>query len=98
MPPLLAEAEPRSILDSPRWAWIAQARATERIWTGPVFTTFQGEEPDVWPSLSQPEPPNAAGMAIVVATGLLAMAFGLGLWRWQLNRVRLTNFHLETRW
>ena len=55
-----------------------------------MFTTFQGEEPDVWPILSQPEPTNAAGVAIMVATGLLAMAFGLGLWRWQLNRVRLT--------
>jgi hypothetical protein len=90
MPPLLAEVEPRSILDSPRWAWIAQARATESDLDGPVFTTFEGSKPDVWPILSQPEAINGAGVAVVVATGLLAMAFGLGLWRWQLNRVRLT--------
>jgi hypothetical protein len=88
MPPLLAEVESRSILDSPRWAWIADARAAAHDDDLPYSSFAPGTEPDTWPRL--PEPANAAGMVVVVMSGLLAMAFGLGLWRWRLGRVRLT--------
>jgi hypothetical protein len=89
MPPHVAPQQ-FSVLDNPLFAWARAMPVDAEIEPGPVFTTFQGEQPDVWPILSQPEPANTAGIAIVVATGLLATAFGLGLWRWQLNRVRLT--------
>ena len=85
MPPWLE----RSAFD-PRLAWAQGKPADALEEAGPVFTTFQGEQPDVWPPLPQPEPANAAGLAIVVATGLLAAAFGLGLWRWNRARVRVT--------
>ena len=88
MPPLLGVVEPRSIFDSPRWAWVAEARAAARDEDLPYSTFAPGTEPDVWPRL--PEPVNAAGMVIIVMAGLLAAAFGLGLWRWRLGRVRIT--------
>jgi hypothetical protein len=89
MPPQRAIVEPPSILDSPRWQWIAEARAAAHEGDYPIYSTFQpGAEPDVWPRLD--EPANAAGAIIVVMSGLFAMGLGLALWRWRLGRVRIT--------
>jgi hypothetical protein len=73
-----------------QWGWIAQARATGAEFdAGPVFTTFDGPEPDVWPVLAQHAPSNAAGMAIVAMAGWLAVVFGLAIWNRNRNRIRL---------
>lgn len=100
MPPMAAPPEvaglmppwwlqPVAVLDAPRLAWVAQARAVDADFEpGPTFTTFDGPQPDVWPRLD--EPASTGGIVVVVMSGFLAMALGLVLWRRQLGRVRIT--------
>jgi hypothetical protein len=88
MPPQLAIVTPPSILDSPRWAWLAEARAAAHEDDVPIFSTFPlGAEPDVWPRLV--EPSNRGGIVVVVMSGVFAMALGLALWRSRIGRVRI---------
>ena len=87
MPPQLAIVTPPSILDSPRWAWVADARAAAHDDDIPFSTFAPGAEPDVWPPLDDT---SRGGIVIVVMSGLFAMALGLALWRWRLDRVRIT--------
>ena len=84
-PPYMSEAVPRSILDTPQWAWVAEARAAlhegER---GPIFTTFPNREPDVWPVVEQRSGTMIAMFAILLIAGAM-------LWRWNRSRIRWTS-------
>ena len=87
MPPQLAIVTPPSILDSPRWAWLAEARAAAHEDDIPIFSTFPpGAEPDVWPRLERAE---MASLIVVLAAIELAALLGLLAWRWQRNRLRM---------
>jgi hypothetical protein len=86
MPPHLAIVAPPSILDSPRWQWVAEARAAAHEDDLRYSTFAPGAEPDVWPAL--PELTPMAGRAIALLAAWLVVA--LGLWRWQRGRVRIT--------
>jgi hypothetical protein len=83
-PPYMSEAVPRSILDTPQWAWVADARAAlqddER---GPIFTTFPRDEPEVWPVVEQRSGTMIAMFAILLIAGAM-------LWRWNRSRIRWT--------
>lgn len=85
VPPYIAEAVPRSILDTPQWAWVADARAAlhddDRY---PIFTTFPNREPDVWPVVEQRSGEMIAMFAILLIAGAL-------LWRWNRSRIRWTS-------
>lgn len=85
VPPHMAEVVPRSILDTPQWAWVAEARAAlhegER---GPIFTTFPNREPDVWPMVEQRSGTMIAMFAILLIAGAV-------LWRWDRSRIRWTS-------
>lgn len=85
VPPYIAEAAPRSILDTPQWAWVADARAAlhddDRY---PIFTTFPNREPDVWPVVEQRSGEMIAMFAILLIAGAL-------LWRWNRSRIRWTS-------
>jgi hypothetical protein len=92
MPPQLAIVTPPSILDSPRWAWVADARAAANADDYPIYSTFQPDaEPDIWPRLD--EPTSRGGIVVVVMSGLFAMGLGLALWRWRLDRVRVSKLY-----
>ena len=85
VPPLWAEVQPRSILDTPQWAWVADARAyagDER-----PFTTFEGREPDVWP-IVEPAVAGSASLVAVLLCGMAAFICGLLGWRWNRERIR----------
>ena len=88
MPPQLAVVTPPSILDSPRWQWVADARAAAQDDDIPFSTFLPGAEPDVWPPLDET---SRGGIVVVVMSGLFAMALGLALWRWRLSRVQITS-------
>jgi hypothetical protein len=81
--------------DGPRWDWLADARAAASEQDTPepggvVFSTFPGEQPDVWPAITRETPPaGPGGLAVVVATAVLAMVFGVMLARWHLRRLRM---------
>ena len=80
--------------DGPRWQWVMDARAaaTEQDTPEPepVFSTFPGEPPDVWPSCTRETPPaSSGGLLVVVASAVLAMLFGMMLARWHLRRLRM---------
>ena len=80
--------------DGPRWDWIADVRAaaTEQDTPEPepVFSTFPGEQPDVWPALPHETPPaGTGGLVVVVLSAVLAMVFGLMVARWHLRRLRM---------
>lgn len=60
-PPI--QASPTELEDYPQWKWVAKARDAEREETpkevpkeegGTVFSTFEGEPPDVWPVVNDP--------------------------------------------
>ena len=79
----LAPPPPPSILDSPKWAWVADARGvnTGLIDTHPpsgtvVFSTFPGEPPDVWPPLEQ----HTSGVATYGMAAILAMLAAGAFW------------------
>jgi hypothetical protein len=83
----LSPAEPWNLLDHPSWAWIRLARLTEieplgelhPVGEGVIFSTFEGEPPDIWPIMEAAAPRSSGAAA--VAVGLLAasaVAFGLG--------------------
>ena len=54
--------------DRPRWDWIndARAAATEHDAPPELFSTFPGEQPDVWPTLPRETPPAGTGGLLVV--------------------------------
>jgi hypothetical protein len=91
-------APPPSILDSPRWAWVARARDLNpglgdmefRLPSGTeVFSTFPGEQPEVWPPLER-RARGAWGYGVAAILALLiAGAFWGGLSR--MDRIRLEN-------
>ena len=77
------------MLDHPSWAWIRLARLTQPAdmddplipdnYRATIFSTFEGEPPDIWPIMEAAAPRSSGAAA--VAVGLLAasaVAFGLG--------------------
>jgi hypothetical protein len=86
MPPQLAIVTPPSILDSPRWAWVAEARAAAHEHDLRYSTFAPGAEPDVWPALPEPTPIAGRAIALLAAWLVVMLAF----WRWHRDRVRVT--------
>ena len=87
-----APPPPPSILDSPRWAWVASARELNptlgdmefRLPSGTeVYSTFPGEQPDIWPPLERSGSPVWPAILIILAAGAF---FAVGSYR---RRVRL---------
>lgn len=86
MPPHLIEPAPRTILDSPRWAWVADARAAAHEDDVPYSTFAPGTEPDIWPRIERPMP----AVVITLLIGQIALLLALLLWRWHAARLRMT--------
>ena len=89
-PDVILPPEPWNLLDHPAWAWVEMARfrpSQEEPWDEPVigglgviFSTFQGEEPDVWPQLETETASPWWGLAAgALAALLLAVGWFSGL-------------------
>jgi len=88
MPP--HQDTPAHLEENPRWSWITEARAAERdVVPEIVYSTFDGEPPDVWPTLPvSPASTTSGGFFIVVLSAVLAMVFGMMFARWHQRRLR----------
>ena len=82
--------------DGPRWDWVMDARAaasehdTPEPEPGAVFSTFDGEPPEVWPTLTS-EPPTASAGGAGGGGGRLRWPHSfawLALLRWWSRRLR----------
>jgi hypothetical protein len=73
----------------PQWDWIFQDALFKPVESGTIYSTFSGEEPEVWPALPPPED-NRGGLIIVMTCGAMAMVFGVMFVRWHSTRVRIT--------
>ena len=81
---------PASLEENPRWAWITEARAAERnVEPEIIYSTFDGEPPEVWPVLpASPAQVTSGGLFVFVLTVVTAMGIGMSLARWHLRRLR----------
>lgn len=75
--PILLHEPPKSppqkhIEDSPQWAWVTRARAHE-LETEIIYSTFNGEPPDVWPQLESPKSKNFLPSFLFVIIVILAL-------------------------
>lgn len=72
----------------PQWSWVFSEIYQREI--DEPFTTFPpGTEPDVWPVLAQPAA-NHGELLMVLASGMVALIFGIMFVRWHSRRIRLT--------
>jgi hypothetical protein len=91
LPGLMPPHQDAPVLEeNARWSWINEARAAERdLVPEIVYSTFDGEPPDVWPVLpASPAPTTSGGIFIVVLSAVLSMVFGMAFVRWHLRRLR----------
>jgi hypothetical protein len=99
-PPL--QAIPKTIEDFPQWAWVQAAREAQRE---EPFSSFNGEQPDVWPPLE----PSAPKLILMLMLILLTVVVGMTAWRlhgryfmprkdyqWSSTRNSLLNYQSES--
>lgn len=87
--PVIPEHErPRSLLDSPQWAWVLAAREEDKPESGTIFSSFHPNlEPDSWPKLDEP-----SWVRLYVALTFVSLASVLIVWRVaKINSAKLEN-------